>query len=270
MHEASLTALRLWELTCVVLWAVGLYLVYRWGRTRFLAGVYLGASLLMLWDYVLNSHWFFRITFDDRTLTYMTIDGHPFTAWAPFSYGFFFGITTLVCLRYRRQLDRLLGAWQFVAVGLALGLMDFVIEGITVGGLHLYRFEYRDSFLVSGVPVTNLLFIALAQATLLYLSRRTAELLETAGIPTVRSDEVIELPTAVSDRDPAADLTPVSSEGNGAVLTAVRPTTSTVAAAAPAPMGWAPLALGAAIPPAGMYAGALVTTFVLHWLNPWA
>src|SRR5437660_2265730 len=117
MHEGSIVALRGWEVYCALAWAFGIYLVSRFGRTRFLAGVYAGATLLGLWDWMLNDRWFFRITMDSRAFRLATIDGRPWTVWAPLSYGFFFGITTLVCLRYRDRLDAVLGRAQYLAIG---------------------------------------------------------------------------------------------------------------------------------------------------------
>jgi hypothetical protein len=254
MHEGSIVALRGWELYCALAWATGIYLVSRFGRTRFLAGVYFGATLLGLWDWMLNDRWFFRITMDSRAFRLATVDGRPWTLWAPLSYGFFFGITTLVCLRYRDRLDAALGGAQYLAVGLLLGLGDLVIEGTTVGALHLYRFHYRH-LLVSGVPLTNVVFVAIGQATLLFLARRTASVIEAAGQPAIAGRPPV---TAARAPERASER---GSRGGVAVLTAPVTTRD---------LGWSPFFLGAMIPTAAMYAGAFPTVFLLHWLNPWS
>ena len=287
MHDGSIVALRGWEVYCALAWAFGIYLVSRFGRTRFLAGVYAGATLLGLWDWMLNDRWFFRITMDSRAFRLATIDGRPWTVWAPLSYGFFFGITTLVCLRYRDRLDAVLGRAQYLAIGFGLGLADLMIEGTTVGALHLYRFHFRH-LLVWGVPLTNVVFITIGQATLLFLARRAAFVIEAAGQPAIALSSATAVSSAIDA--PAAGPT---APGNGAgarpgvggaaggvalltapVGTRAAPVATRAApvepAAGQAELGWAPFFLGAIIPTAAMYTGAFPTVFLLHWLNPWS
>jgi hypothetical protein len=263
MHEGSIVALRGWELYCALAWAFGIYLVSRFGRTRFLAGVYVGATLLGLWDWMLNDRWFFRITMDSRALTLATVDGRPWTVWAPLSYGFFFGITTLVCLRYRQRLDAMFGGAQYLVIGFTLGLADLVIEGITVGALHLYRFHFRQ-LLLWGVPLTNVVFITIGQATLLFLARRAALVIEAAGQPAIAgtNDGAPGSANGATDGRRTRD-------GRGGVALLTAPVVTEHAIDRP-DLGWAPFFLGAMIPTAAMYAGAFPTVFLLHWLNPWS
>jgi hypothetical protein len=249
----SMIGIRGWELVCLGLWLIGLVLVVRYGRTRFLAGIYTGATLsALLWDWILGAGWFFRITFDDRFVMLYTIQGRPEPLWAPLSYGFFFGITSLVALRYRRRLDATLGNWQFVVVPVLLGLSDFVIEGITVGALELYVFRYDPAWLLFGVPYTNVLMIAVTECCILYAARGMGELLERAGVP------------AVSVGGPV-----VAAAGGGPAAGAVSLAPAVVDTPGGLARPWTPFVIGLVIPSGAVYLGALVTTAVLNPVQPW-
>jgi len=242
--EASIVALRGWELACLATWAVGLWLVFRLGASRLYLGLYGGASLLAFWDWMLGNRWFFDITFDDRFFTLFRVDGLVEPVWAGFSYGFFFGICALLAVHFGRWLDERLGAWQYPAIAVGLGLLDIVIEGISVGWLDLYRFNYRESFLWWGVPWTNIVFIVGAQIPIIFLARRLAELVE-----------------RIPDRSPA-----LTTAGGAA-----RPDAATEAAIGDDPrhLGWLPFWAALPIAPAGIYIGAFATTLLLQRLEPW-
>lgn len=257
--EAGIVAIRLWELAMVATWVAGVWLVRRYGATPFLVGLYAGGSVTAFWDWLLSDRWFFNMNTDSRFLHLFTLNGIIEPLWAGFSYGFFFGICAVVAVRYRSWLDEHLGSWQYLVVPLALGASDFVIEGISVGWLGLYRFEYRESFLLFGVPYTNLLFIAVTQAVLLYIAHRAADLCEQAGYPTVGpAGEPVEL-TAGSPGDREA-------VGVGALALRTR-TVAPVATGRPA-RPWTPFWVAVGIPSAGLYAGMVVTAFVLKVLDP--
>jgi hypothetical protein len=242
LGEANLVALRAWELSCIATWAVGLWLVFRLGGRRLYLGLYTGASVLAFWDWMLGNRWFFHITFDSRFVTLFRLDGSVEPLWAGFSYGFFFGICALLAVHFGRWLDEHLGPWQYLAIGVALGLSDIVIEGISVGWLGLYRFNYRASYLWWGVPWTNIVFITAAQAPVIFLARRLAALVDRVEQPAPAS-----APVAVT-------------VGGGA---------APPASPAPASLGWLPFWAALPIAPAGIYAGAFVTALVLHRLQPW-
>jgi hypothetical protein len=248
--DANIVALRLWELAMVGTWVAGVWLVRRYGATPFLVGLYAGGSLTAFWDWLLSDRWFFNMNTDTRFVHLFSLDGIMEPLWAGFSYGFFFGICAVVVVRHRAWLDERLGPWQYLVVPLLLGASDFVIEGISVGWLDLYRFEYRGAYLLFGVPYTNMVFIAVTQAVLLYIARRAADLCELAGYP-------IDGPGTAAGAQPRGEPA-----GEGTV--AVR--TRTLAHVATRP--WTPFWVAVGIPSAGLYAGMVVNAFVLKALNP--
>lgn len=244
LAEANIVALRGWEISCIALWAAGMWLVFRLGAnrgSRLYLGLYGGASVLAFWDWMLGNRWFFDITFDDRFVTLFRVDGLVEPVWAGFSYGFFFGICGLLAVHYGRWLDGRLGAWQYLVIPVGLGFLDIVIEGISVGWLDLYRFNYRESYLWWGVPWTNIVFIVGAQMPVIFLARRLADLV---------------------------DRVPVSSPAMASVSVGDAP-------APPAPdgakegLGWLPFWAALPIAPAGIYVGAFLTTLLLQRLEPW-
>jgi hypothetical protein len=115
--------------------------------------------------------------------------------------------------------------------------------------LSLHRFGYRGAFLLFGVPYTNLLFIAVTQAVLLFIARQAADLCERAGYH-------------VAGPVPAAVEPPVGPTDEGAVALRTR----TLAPVATRP--WAPFWVAVGIPTVGLYAGMVVNSFVLKALNP--
>ncbi len=236
LAEANIVALRGWEVACIATWAAGLWLVFRLGGSRLYLGLYSGASVLAFWDWMLGNRWFFHITFDDRFVTFFRVDGLVEPLWAGFSYGFFFGICALLAVHFGRWLDEHLGAWQYLAIGLGLGFLDIVIEGVSVGWLGLYRFNYKQSYLWWGVPWTNIVFIVAAQAPIIFLARRLADLVQ--RLPA-------SAPVAVAVGGPEARAGEAGS------------------------LGWLPFWAALPIAPAGIYAGAFVTTLLLQRLQPW-
>jgi hypothetical protein len=88
------------------------------------------------------------------------------------------------------------------------------------------------------VPWTNIVFIVAAQVPIIFLARRLAELLERVPAPS-------SVAVAVGGRDAAAEQP------------------------AARPLGWLPFWAALPIAPAGIYAGAFVTTLLLQRLQPW-
>jgi hypothetical protein len=253
LAEANIVALRGWEISCIAMWAFGLWLAFRLakGGSRLYLGLYSGASMLAFWDWMLGNRWFFHLTFDDRFVTFFRVDGLVEPLWAGFSYGFFFGICALLAVHFGRWLDKHLGAWQYLAIGVGLGFLDIAIEGVSVGWLGLYRFNYKDSYLWWGVPWTNIVFIVAAHVPIIFLARRLGDLLE----------RVSASPAITGGNGVAAR--PATGGDGESVAVAVREAPSSES------LGWLPFWVALPIAPAGLYVGAFVTTLLLQRLQPW-
>ncbi len=252
----SIVAVRGWELTCLALWLAGIWVLRKYGRTPLLVGMYLGSTVAAgLWDWILGSSWFFRLRFDHRFFTLYSLAGRGEPLWAPLSYGFFFGITTILAVRFGPQLDGAFGRWHLVVIPILLGLADIVIEGITTTALDLYAFQYRKAWLAFGVPYTNVLFVAVTEVFLIYLGRGLSGLFGTREAQASLLEDRSFATWAGTGRGPAT-ATLVETQ----VLTTGR-----------APLSGAlPFWVGLLVPAGAIFAGAVATTVVLNALiKPW-
>lgn len=261
LGEPSLVAVRGWELAVLVAWLVGLGLVIRYGASKYLLGLFCGSSLLAMWDWMTNDVWLWNITADERFYDLFTVAGRTELLWAPFSYGFFYAIPTVLALRHRAVLDRTVGRWQYVIVPVGLGFSDILIEGVSVGWLGLYDFAYKASYEWWGVPWTNIIFIAVSQVPIMLLARRVADLCEAAGLPTVgdaQSRAAVErwqvrVAAAVPVGWAAKRPTPGLPDGAGLSQRT---------------RDWLPFWATVMICPTGLYAAAWVTALFLERLDP--
>jgi hypothetical protein len=245
-QEASILVVRGWELACVSAWLVGLWLVVRAGSTPYLHGLFWGASGLAMWDWITNDVWLWNITADGRFFDFFTVAGRTELLWAPFSYGFFYAIPTVLALQYRAALDRTVGAWQYVLIPVALGFSDILIEGVSVGWLGLYDFAYKSSYEWWGVPWTNIVFIAVSQVPILFLARRAADLCRLAGLPSVGDPQ--RVPVRVGAARPAAERAAGEVPGGERNL--------------------APFWMGLMVCPTGLYVAAWFSALFLERLDP--
>lgn len=179
---ASDLVLHLGEVTFSLLWLAVFVTVLLTGATALRVGVYLGATYSpMLWDWILGQDWLFRLTYDDRLVSLFTIDGRAEPIFAPLAYGMFFGGATVLAMQYRSWLEHHLGRWLYPVCGLALALADLVAEGFAVSVLRMWVFDYHESWLIWGVPLTTALWVGLVQAGVLHAVFSFARLIEGKG-----------------------------------------------------------------------------------------
>ena len=156
LRSTPFVVLRLYEVASLVFWAIGFGLVRRYGGTKLLLGLYLGTTGWFMWDWLFTDSWFLNLTYDERSIMLFRLDGRPEPLWSPASYGFFFGIATLVVLRHRAALHKLFGRWFIAVFAVGMALFDLVVEGFVVSVLDVYSYGYRDSWKIWGIPVTNM------------------------------------------------------------------------------------------------------------------
>jgi hypothetical protein len=158
----STLIVRGFELLCIGLWLVGLVMVRRM-RSPVAAGIYLGSSTLMVFDWVFNMNWFFRVVYAEAFLPLWTIQGVKQPIALAANYAFFFGVPVLLLVRYRAQLDRLFGSWGYVAVFLLGALLDLSFE-IPMVKLGIWTYYQAPAFLLGGVPWSNFWYSGLLLA----------------------------------------------------------------------------------------------------------
>ena len=260
LAETPLVVLRLYEFAQVLGTVFGGYLVFRFGRTRFLAGLYAGCISIFFWDWIFTDHWFLNLTYDARSINLFTLAGRPEPLWSPCSYATFFGITTLLILRYRDWLDRKLGRWQYVVLPVFFAVLDVSVEGLTIYALDIYRYGYREEWTVLGVPYTNLVWVNIILMLMAWTGRGIVRMQHERGTMAVNG------PPAVVDADQRV-ITPVGAGARPSVaVTEDSPRLPGRSSAEP----WTLFAVGFAICPTAFYISIGVMAFVLDLVQPWS
>lgn len=154
---------RGFELLCVGLWLAGIFMVRRM-RSPVAAGIYFGSSTLMVYDWVFNMNWFFRVVYADAFLPLWTIQGVKQPIALAANYAFFFGVPVLLLVRNRDWLDRRLGAWGYLAVFGLGALLDLSFE-IPMVKLGIWTYYQAPAFMLGGVPWSNFWYSGLLLLT---------------------------------------------------------------------------------------------------------
>ena len=151
---------------------------------------------IFFWDWIFTDHWFLNLTYDSRSITLFTIADRPEPLWSPCSYATFFGVTTLLLLRYRDALNRRLGRWQYVLLPAFFVVLDVTVEGLTIAGLDIYRYGYRDEWTIFGVPYTNLIWVNIILLVMVSASRAIVQMQHERGVLAVAGAPTAVLPVA--------------------------------------------------------------------------
>jgi len=162
---ADLWIVRLFELVCVLAEVGGIAWVVRMHNPVY-AGAYFGSSTLMLFDWIFNTNWFFRVVYDEKLLPLWKLQGVVEPLAIACNYAFFFGVPVLFFVHHREKLDKrvgLLGSFLAVCV-FAVGL-DAAFEIPMVKYLKIWKYYQEPKFLVGGVPYSNLWFSGLLMTT---------------------------------------------------------------------------------------------------------
>jgi len=185
---ASVLAVRLFEAGCLLLWLAGLWWIVRTHNPLYL-GAYTASALLVLFDWIFNSKWFFRVDYSSHFLPLWRIEGATQPVALAMNYAFYFGAPVVLLVHFRRQIDERLGraGWLVVFVLSAAALPLFEIPMVRL--LHLWHYYQRPAFLLGGVPWSNIWYSGLLTTSCygaLRLAARWAPALRpaaTAGSP---------------------------------------------------------------------------------------
>lgn len=155
--EASLVAIRLFELAALLLFAGGVYYVWRSG-SWVLRGGYIGSVLTVLFDWMFNTRWFFNVAYSPDFIPLFVVGDVNQPVALAFTYGFFFGIPTAILAHNSRWLDAKCGRWGWLYVFVGMGLLQPLFEIPMVTWLHAWTYYQEDAFLLGGVIWSNIWF----------------------------------------------------------------------------------------------------------------
>lgn len=254
LSSTPLIVLRLYELAQVLGTLGGAYMVLRYGKTKFLAGLYAGCVSIFFWDWIFTDAWFLNLIYDDRSINLFTLQGRPEPLWSPCSYATFFGVTTLLVLRYGQWLDLRFGRWKYAILVAFISLLDVVVEGFVITALDVYRYGYRPEWTILGVPYTNILWVNIILLLMIWVSKGIVSIQHDRGILAVYG-----APSVVRTPALAGNL------GGGAA----QPRGVTPATSAKNKEPWLLAALGFSICPTAFYVGIIVMTPLLQAVKPW-
>lgn len=160
---ASVISVRTFEALSVAMWLYGIIWVVC-KRTPVRLGVYFGASTLMTFDWVFNSNWFFRVTYDPKFIALWQLAGVAQPLAIACNYAFFFGMPVLLLVERRAWLDRRLGPSGYAAV-FVLGVALEPLADLPAVRLGLWTYYQAPEFMVCGVPWSIFWFSGLLTVT---------------------------------------------------------------------------------------------------------
>jgi len=173
-HTASETFLRGFEVVGGLVWVTALAVALR-RRRPFVLGVFVACNLMIFWDWIFNSKWFFNVTYDDRLVPLWTVQGVEQPVAAALAYVAFYFFVLHGMVAGAATLDARLGPRaQYPLIYLAAALYVLVFEAIFVGQ-GVWTYHQREAFKLHGVAWSNAFFNAhliLASYALLRLFRR--------------------------------------------------------------------------------------------------
>jgi hypothetical protein len=157
VEAASTVSVRLFELAALAMWLGGIVWV-RAQRHPVYTGVYVGSTGLIVFDWIFNSDWFFRVQFDEKFVDLWTIGGVNEPVSMALTYAFYFGIPVLLLVHAREAIDRRFGTRGYLVVFLGACAVLPVFEIPMVKLLHLWTYYQESGYELGGVAWSNIWF----------------------------------------------------------------------------------------------------------------
>jgi hypothetical protein len=199
--EANIVAVRIFELICLALWIYGIVWVRR-SRNPVYAGVYTGSTLLIGFDWIFNSNWFFRVEFSDKFIDAFRIQGVSEPLAMALNYAFYFGLPVLLLVHHRDKLDRRFGTRGYLYVFLVACAILPCFEIPAVKWLHLWTYYQKPGFELGAVTWSNIWYSGVL-TTSCYAAARLA--VRWAAVPTPAPVPAGGLPESPSPAAPTAE-----------------------------------------------------------------
>lgn len=150
---SNLQIVRSYEAVTLALYLAS-FLWIRSTRNPVYMGALLGATLVFGYDWVYCSRFFFNVTYNPELVWMpgLSIYGIREPLAIPFAYGMAFGPFAVGMVMLRQPLDRLFGAWNYLAVWCigAVGVMLYEVPVVHL--LHIWTYHQRPEQMLWGVP----------------------------------------------------------------------------------------------------------------------
>lgn len=151
MADESL--LRAVEIGGATVYLLALYFSVR-RRDPFYLGMFVACNLLVFWDWIFNTRWFFNVVFDERLFALWSIQGEHETFAALFAFvGFYYWVFHILMSR-EATLDRIMGVWQYPLIYIASAIYVLCFEVFFVN-LGVWTYYQQDAYLLYGAAWSN-------------------------------------------------------------------------------------------------------------------
>jgi hypothetical protein len=157
--DANIVLLHGFEVVGITIYVAALIVALRQRHPVFL-GLFFACNTMIVWDWVFNCKWFFNVVFNEKLMALWTVQGERQTLAAGLAFVAFYYWVFHLLWHYQHKLDAKLGAKQFVVLYVGFMAYDLVFEALLINQVGLYRYYQRESFLLLGVPWSNLVFNA--------------------------------------------------------------------------------------------------------------
>jgi hypothetical protein len=157
---ANVLIVRGWELMSVSLFILGVVVLKR-KRNPVFWGVFAGAILVCLFDWIWNRNWFGAVSYSDQFLPIWGARGEIEPVSLPLVYCFFFGLPMVMLLDDHAWLDERFGRRQWAVLCLLFAVPQMPFEILASKGLHLWTYHEVPPWTIAGVPWSNAVFSGL-------------------------------------------------------------------------------------------------------------
>lgn len=175
MEKASLTLLRILEVGGISIYVAALVVAAR-SKRPYTIGIFIACNLMVFWDWIFNSEWFFNVTYDDRLLPLWTMKGVEQPVFAALAYVAFYSFVFYGLAKFAPKLDEQFGKLQWPILYVVSAVYVLIFESIFVAQ-GVWEYHQRDAFKLNGVAWSNAWYnshLILASYAMMRLFRRWA------------------------------------------------------------------------------------------------
>ena len=173
---------RVVEAGFLLAFLAGLWLVWTQTRRGLILGVYFGAFLSWQHDWVYAGPEMWNMEFQSDSIWIATWGGRGEALWAPLSYGAFFGILTLVWLKYLEEpLRDRLGVWRYGVAMVGVYVANVIVEGVMIELTEANVYGLDDKWLFFNIPWLHFVTTGLMLVVTLFMISQARHILDQLG-----------------------------------------------------------------------------------------